>query len=406
MSTGKKIVEVASRKLGQAYNLGAVVPLNNPHWSGPWDCSELCSWAVFQVSGILYGTKNNNYTVRNTGNPATADAYTGYWDHDSKSLGERISVAEASSIPGAMILRPPAGGRGHIAISDGNGGTVEARGLIWGVVKYTIADRDWETGILVPGIHYETENENINEYLRPTGLLKMTTPYTTGPDVKKVQTRLLLFGYNPGPVDGVYGPKTEAAIIAFQSNQGLTVDGVVGRQTLNALFSDRMEEPIIIDEDISTEQWSCSEGWKTTGYYTPHESDFPYVRVRKINVGGSSFKFPDRFLDVVRMEGWGKTRDGWYLGYYSRKYHRDTEPKDSRGRKLEEGVVAVDPHLIQNGTKIKIHGVPAVNGRIFTAKDVGGAISDKHIDIYCGEGNIGRLKTIAVTTDNAEVCVL
>jgi len=28
------------------------------------------------------------------------------------------------------------------------------------------------------------------------------------------------------------------------------------------------------------------------------------------------------------------------------------------------------------------------------------------IDIYCGEGNIGRIKSIAVTTDNAEVCVL
>ncbi|MBB4740625.1 peptidoglycan hydrolase-like protein with peptidoglycan-binding domain [Actinoplanes octamycinicus] len=37
--------------------------------------------------------------------------------------------------------------------------------------------------------------------------------------------------------DGVYGPVTESAVRAFQSDAGLIVDGVVGRETWQALVA-------------------------------------------------------------------------------------------------------------------------------------------------------------------------
>jgi peptidoglycan hydrolase-like protein with peptidoglycan-binding domain len=46
-------------------------------------------------------------------------------------------------------------------------------------------------------------------------------------------------GYDPGPVDGVYGPVTIKAVKKFQSDYGLVIDGEVGSQTwgqLQALF--------------------------------------------------------------------------------------------------------------------------------------------------------------------------
>jgi peptidoglycan hydrolase-like protein with peptidoglycan-binding domain len=43
--------------------------------------------------------------------------------------------------------------------------------------------------------------------------------------------------YDPGPVDGIFGPLTEAAVKNYQADYGLAVDGVVGRQTWSALGS-------------------------------------------------------------------------------------------------------------------------------------------------------------------------
>ncbi len=85
--TGEKVVQIARQHVGEGYVLGVLVPKNNPNWKGPWDCTEFVSWAVFQTATALYGCDRDN------GDPATADAYTGYWERDAKSLGEIISLA-------------------------------------------------------------------------------------------------------------------------------------------------------------------------------------------------------------------------------------------------------------------------------------------------------------------------
>lgn len=55
-------------------------------------------------------------------------------------------------------------------------------------------------------------------------------------DYATIQKRLNELGQNPPlATDGVYGPKTRAAVIAFQQSKGLTPDGIVGPKTLSAL---------------------------------------------------------------------------------------------------------------------------------------------------------------------------
>ena len=56
-----------------------------------------------------------------------------------------------------------------------------------------------------------------------------------GDDVKGLQQLLIANGFDPGPVDGDFGPRTNAAVVAYQKARGLTVDGVVGPQTWGAL---------------------------------------------------------------------------------------------------------------------------------------------------------------------------
>jgi pyruvate ferredoxin oxidoreductase gamma subunit len=53
--------------------------------------------------------------------------------------------------------------------------------------------------------------------------------------VRTVQHLLQRAGEHPGPVDGRYGPLTEAAVERFQAREGLAVDGVVGPATRPAL---------------------------------------------------------------------------------------------------------------------------------------------------------------------------
>lgn len=56
-----------------------------------------------------------------------------------------------------------------------------------------------------------------------------------GTDVKEVQKMLKKIGYYRAKLDGYYGPITEKAVIAFQKDQQIFADGVVGPVTLSAL---------------------------------------------------------------------------------------------------------------------------------------------------------------------------
>ena len=50
-----------------------------------------------------------------------------------------------------------------------------------------------------------------------------------------IQTFLSCNGFNPGPIDGLSGSRTDNAIITFQQSVGLTPDGVVGPATKQAM---------------------------------------------------------------------------------------------------------------------------------------------------------------------------
>lgn len=56
-----------------------------------------------------------------------------------------------------------------------------------------------------------------------------------GEEVKKLQQVLSDKGYDVGTIDGIYGAKTKEAVINFQKDNGLKVDGIAGPETLNKL---------------------------------------------------------------------------------------------------------------------------------------------------------------------------
>ena len=63
---------------------------------------------------------------------------------------------------------------------------------------------------------------------------------STGTAVRLLQAVLensAVPAWDPGGVDGVFGTKTEAAVRNFQTDLGLTVDGIVGPVTWRSLWS-------------------------------------------------------------------------------------------------------------------------------------------------------------------------
>lgn len=58
---------------------------------------------------------------------------------------------------------------------------------------------------------------------------------SVGDEVSQIQRRLKSLGYYTGEIDGIFGTVTKQAVENFQSDKNLTVDGIVGSQTLAAL---------------------------------------------------------------------------------------------------------------------------------------------------------------------------
>ncbi len=64
--------------------------------------------------------------------------------------------------------------------------------------------------------------------------LKLAKPLMKGEDVQALQKALLSQGYSVS-TDGVFGPQTKSAVMAYQQKKGLARDGIVGPATLSRL---------------------------------------------------------------------------------------------------------------------------------------------------------------------------
>lgn len=227
--TGDDIVVLGDKHVGEPYVLGSRVPKDDANYKGPWDCAEFVSWLYYQTFGILYGCANNH------GNPHSGDAYSDYWCRDANTLGQIITIEEAKSTPGAVILRLGRSGEiSHIVVSDGSGGTVEAHGREEGIVNSVVDGRRWDMGVLVPGVTYRA---NPILPFRPPSIViyRLTSPYMVSPEVGKIQEALTKRGFDTDGIDNIFGEQTYQAVKLFQDSEGINPDGEVSALTAAAL---------------------------------------------------------------------------------------------------------------------------------------------------------------------------
>jgi hypothetical protein len=106
------------------------------------------------------------------------------------------------------------------------------------VEKKTLRGRTDGNGLLQQEIPMDAEQASItiSGHTWPIRIAHLN-PMEDAEDegVSGVQARLKNLGYDPGPVDGILGPRTRAAVRSFQEDYGLTVDGICGPQTRSKL---------------------------------------------------------------------------------------------------------------------------------------------------------------------------
>lgn len=98
---------------------------------------------------------------------------------------------------------------------------------------------------------------------------------SSGTEVKKLQQSLIDAGYNVGSsgADGIYGSNTAAAVKKYQQDNGLTVDGIAGEQTLGKLYGTSGAQTSNVPQQKTPQQTAPQQAQVATPKYPTNTYD-------------------------------------------------------------------------------------------------------------------------------------
>lgn len=138
--------------------------------------------------------------------------------------------------------------------------------------------------------------------------------------VKQQQCLLAYMGYDPGQIDGVDGPKTQAALAAFRSDYGMGAEGLVAAVAGTAAKVERPaeEEQAATDkkktgtfwDDIKwfkMEEFRCKCGGR---YCNGYPAEMQEAVVRIADAARAHFGKPAHVVSGLRCEKWNAHEHG------------------------------------------------------------------------------------------------
>lgn len=204
------------------------------------DCSGLFAWWFEQLGGAIAHGSNSIW-----------DRYCS--DKGTLKAGKKSNGSELK--PGTAVLTTKDGRHNHIGLYVGGDTVIEAKGAQYGVTTSKLTDKRWTAWGELKGVEYgAAPAEETPPWEEPAKEDKVDRPTirkgSKGDAVKEMQQLLMDRGYNLGKwgADGDFGSATEAAVKAFQKDNGLTADGICGPKTWAKLLqggtvNDPMKDP-------------------------------------------------------------------------------------------------------------------------------------------------------------------
>jgi hypothetical protein len=162
-----------------------------------------------------------------TSAPATSRAY-GTGPDGMRTAQERANNAEgvnAAPAPTAASGSPSTGTASTSTMGNGDRATTPSRSASARSERTASASRSSSRG-------------TASTSASGRGASASTTAGVNGHDaqtVREVQQTLSQRGFDPGPIDGLWGPRTQAALRQFQQAQGMAASGTLDAATMSAL---------------------------------------------------------------------------------------------------------------------------------------------------------------------------
>lgn len=239
MPEANDVMTLARNKVGLAS-----VPLGSDHneitaWygvDGPW-CAMFVSW-VLAHAGFSSDGGQTLSVPGVTQTTAHGWSYVPYMLNNFRDAGRAVSDPQ----PGLIVIYDWDGDGvpDHTGLVD----AVNADGTIYAVEgnHYDRVDRVYRQRYLIEAfctLPYASAPNPPAPPARPQNVPPFPGYCSMGSCdniTRQVQQRLLNRGWQI-QVDGIFGRQTDQVVRAFQAKKGLEVDGVVGPQTWNALWS-------------------------------------------------------------------------------------------------------------------------------------------------------------------------
>ncbi len=135
-----------------------------------------------------------------------------------------------------------------------------------------------------------------------------------GPKVTQLQTALAFRGFEPGKIDGIFGPRTQMSVISLQKSKGLTENGIADLLTWVGLLG-----PVTSTEPILPE---------------PEPTPNPLPSFNLIDVCNTYQGYPHQDLALIRLQG---QLTETVLLEFARRWRNQTTPQTEPIRLIDLG---------------------------------------------------------------------